>query len=199
MDRGLDAHGPYCWGKGNALRGCTKTPCTAATVRLSLVQVGGKMSSLRQVQAGRQYALPPPAPGIDPDAVHSLGDWQAVVAQAAVQQAAAGHGGGTVAEGCVRAFRGVSPSLVRELCTAAGVGGDEPASALTAQQWATLHAQWQGWLERLASHSFAASSCHTEGTYSVLGGCPNAEDSVLGILGRYYARLQAHEQFKQVG
>ena len=156
------------------------------------------MSSLRQVQAGRPYALPPPAPGIDPDACPDAAEWRRVITLAAQQQAQHGRSGSLV-EGCVRAFRGVSPALVRELCAAAGVDGSAPPQALPEPAWGALHAQWAAWLGRLASGSFAASSCPGEGTYSVLGGGREAEGSVLRMLGRYYARLQAHEQFEQAG
>jgi hypothetical protein len=165
----------------------------------SSTQVGGKMSSLRHVQTGKPYQLPPPAPGIDPDACQGQREWQRTVTLAAQQQAAGGHGRGTLLDGCVRAFRGVSPSLVRELCSLAGVDPETPVDALPGEHWATLHDQWQLWLGRMASQDFAASSCPRSGAFSVLGSYAQHEDGVLNMLGRHYSRMQAHGQFEQVG
>ena len=57
----------------------------------------------------------------------------------------------SLAAGCVRAFQGVSPSLVADLCAAAGVSPSDPPAALSDGQWAALHAGWLSWLERVQS------------------------------------------------
>ncbi len=125
-------------------------------------QVGGMMSSHRQVQVGRPYALPPQLFGVPPTAVAGgLDGWRDTLRRAAAmaaqqqQQAAAqrqrqkaqkgspgaaaaaaahGEGGGggrgeeegqkapegRLVDGFLRAFHGVSPALVEELCGRAG-------------------------------------------------------------------------------
>ncbi len=59
---------------------------------------------------------------------------------------------GTLVEGLTRAFNGVSPSLVEQLCAACGPGGPSPwaeaATGMDASQWTALHTQWQAWLLR---------------------------------------------------
>ncbi|GAB4820402.1 hypothetical protein N2152v2_007448 [Parachlorella kessleri] len=175
----------------------------AGAVAAAGYQVGGKMSSLRHVQAGKQYQLPPPAPGIDPDSCRGQQEWQQTIMLAAAQQqqqrqAASGHRQGSVLDGSVRAFRGVSPSLVRELCCTAQIDPSIPAAELSEGQWGALYAQWQRWLAQLRSGDFSATLCPRSGAYSVLGSYDRQEGSVLGMLGGYYSRLQAHGQFQQM-
>ncbi|GFH11533.1 NFACT-R_1 domain-containing protein, partial [Haematococcus lacustris] len=45
--------------------------------------VGGAMSSLRLLQTGRPYQLPPLTSGLAPDSVKGLEEWRAVVERAA--------------------------------------------------------------------------------------------------------------------
>ena len=45
------------------------------------------MSSMRQLQTGRMYSLPPPAPGIAPTSVASIEEWRDIVAASAGQVA----------------------------------------------------------------------------------------------------------------
>ena len=49
------------------------------------IQVGGKMSSKRQIQTGGSYQLPPTAQGIVPDYYNSLAEWQQTITAAADQ------------------------------------------------------------------------------------------------------------------
>lgn len=178
-------------------------------VLVAAYQVGGRMSSLRQVQQGRQYALPPVTSGVPPSKGETLQSWRANVQRAAELAAAEPQGGGggdgssssggsgngsgsravgdnqgeataatataaasggargrrrggsgaapSVLGGCVRAYQGVSPALVEELCAAAGVAPGTHPGEIEEEQWGKLHAAWRGWLERVESGSFAAT------------------------------------------
>jgi predicted ribosome quality control (RQC) complex YloA/Tae2 family protein len=148
-------------------------------------QVGGQQSSLRQVQQGRRYALPPPPPGVDPDLCAEYAPWRAAVAGAAVLVA-----GGGAAEALVRAFRGVSPALAAELLAAAGAPAGVPAAALDDALWARLHEQWAAWLARLASNDFACTSCPDTGAVSMLGALSRAHASPLRLARDAHAREQ---------
>jgi hypothetical protein len=66
----------------------------SGTVIAAAHQVGGRMSSLRQVQAGRPYAPPPMAAGLPPDAREPPRAWRDNVTRAAELAAAGGGGGG---------------------------------------------------------------------------------------------------------
>jgi predicted ribosome quality control (RQC) complex YloA/Tae2 family protein len=160
-------------------------------------QVGGKMSSLRQVQVGRAYALPPQAPGIDPEACESLQDWrETVVAAAAVlvakmQQRA---GAEALAAAMVRAFRGVSPSLARELCAAADVAADTAPSALGDAEWQRLWGRWQAWLGAVTSGDLGPFG-RAGDAYSVLGACGGETSGALELVHAYYSSVLASEGF----
>lgn len=135
-------------------------------------QVGGKMSSLRLVQQGRAYQLPPVVAGVPPDSCEGLEQWQHTV-QGAARLLEAGHAAeaadaagsksgrqrpATVSEAVVRSFLAASPSLLEELCAAAGISPAAAVGELEAQQWSSLYGQWQGWLARLAAKDFAPSA-----------------------------------------
>lgn len=168
-----------------------------------LVQVGGKMSSLRQVQQGRSYQLPPITSGISPSLDESLSDWRSNVTQAAQLVASqqrdgkkqgSGSGSGRlepvqpsksaaaqgaltssgraprVLDGCVRAYNGVSPALVEELCANAGISQVASPLQLTDEQWEKLFEQWQSWMSRLSTGNFQPTMDATGDKYSVLGG-----------------------------
>ena len=75
----------------------------------------------------------------------------AQVAEQQQQRGGALKPGPSLAAGCVRAFQGVSPSLVADLCAAAGVSPSDLPAALSDSQWAALHGTWLAWLERVQS------------------------------------------------
>ncbi|PNW73302.1 hypothetical protein CHLRE_14g627150v5 [Chlamydomonas reinhardtii] len=215
-------------------------------------QVGGMMSSHRQVQVGRSYSLPPLLFGVPPSpaaTAAAAAEWRQTLTRAAAMAAAtaaataaarqqrkkgAGGGGGSAAaaaaaaappedasrdpavaadsantviavagvagegrlmDGFVRAFHGVSPALVEELCVAAGVPGAAaaPPSSLSEGQWAALHGQWLAWQRRLAAGEFAASSDPATGRYSVFGSLPVRHASVHALLEQYYGPAAAAE------
>ena len=60
-----------------------------AAVLAAAFQVGGAMSSLRQVQQGRAYELPPIVAGVPPSAEEPLARWRDNVTRAAALAAAA--------------------------------------------------------------------------------------------------------------
>ena len=151
------------------------------------------MSSLRHVQVGGRWEPPPPATGLDPDACASAHEWREVLQQLAA--AAPPDRAPTLQQLMVRGFRGVSPQLARDIALAAGVPPDALPADLAAEQWAALHEQWQVWLQRLASGSFAPSCCPTTGAYSLLGAQPQAVPALLPFLSAYYTAEQRAEQF----
>lgn len=193
------------------------------------------MSSLRQVQAGRPYSLPPRAQGIPPDPKEPLASWQDNITRAAALAAAphtphpapdsevpsVGSQGAardrqppqppkpqTMLSGATRAYLGVSPALVEELCFTAGVLPSAEPSSLSPQAWEALYEAWQGWLGRLQARQFSpcsSSSGSSDGSsgsngssggsrrFSVLGSYPHAHPSVHELLDGYYASVQAGE------
>lgn len=186
----------------------------AGVIQHCAYQVGSAMSSLRQVQQGRVYQLPPRVGGIAPSAEEPLEAWQdnitraaALSAAAAAQrqghssssaglQAAAAQRPATLLAGATRAYMGVSPALVEELCCMAG--GLAPAtdpSSLSPQDWAALHGAWRAWILRLQEGSFAPSTCPARQRFSVLGAYDQQHDAVHAMVDGYYNSLQAGEVY----
>ena len=171
---------------------------------------------MRQLQTGRAYGLPPPAPGISPDSVGTLDEWRQVVTASADQVSqnlvshALSHGtclwrgtcyhcaaqtpsanhphktlscvqvaegnaairpgqASSLRNGCVRAFQGVSPTLVEELCARAEVDISSSPAQLTDDQWERLYGAWHHWLESLQHGRFQPSLDSQTGRLSVLG------------------------------
>ena len=160
---------------------------------LPALQVGQRMSSVRHVQVGGRWEPPPPASGLDPDSCASLEEWREVLCRLA--EAAPADRRPTLVQVAVRGFRGVSPQLARDIAQAAGVPADSLPADLAPDQWQRLHQQWQAWLQRLASGSFAASSCPRSGAYSLLGTQPRPVPSLLPFLHDYYSAPQQAETF----
>lgn len=154
------------------------------------------MSSVRHVQVGSRWESPPPANGLDPDACASLGEWRDVLLRLA--EAAPADRAPTLQQVAVRGFRGVSPQLVRDLAAAAGVPDGAVPATLAPEQWQQLWEAWQGWLARLASGTYAASTCPDSGAYSLLGTQPQPVPALLPFLHTYYSVEQQEEQFAAV-
>jgi predicted ribosome quality control (RQC) complex YloA/Tae2 family protein len=174
------------------------------------------MSSLRQVQQGRPYQLPPRAQGIAPSPDQPLAAWQDTITRAAAlaatqapqhshntpakpeQPAAAAARSAkpqTLLSGATRAYLGVSPALVEELCLSAGVLPTAEPSALTQDQWQALYSCWQSWLTKLHSKAFNPCSCSSSKRFSVLGSYPDQHSSVHDLLDGYYFSLLAGEVY----
>ncbi|PSC69693.1 Fibronectin-binding A domain [Micractinium conductrix] len=155
-------------------------------------QVGQRMSSVRHVQVGAAWEPPPQAGGLDPESCTDLEAWRATLCQLA---AAAPPGKPmTVQAAAVRAFRGVSPQLARDLAALAGVPPHAAPAELSPEQWGRLHEQWCGWQGRLASGSFSPTACAASGTYSLVGAHQRAVPAPLAFLHAYYTAPQQAEQ-----
>lgn len=209
------------------------------SILLCAYQVGGSMSSLRQVQQGRAYQLPPRAQGIAPNPDEILDSWRDNVTRAAELPASAsgptqqhhqqqqqpstdaaaagaaersGSSNGsthtkpqTLLSGATRAYLGVSPALVEELCLTAGVLPSAEPSSLSPETWQRLFGAWQGWLTRLGSKDFIPCSCSSSNRFSVLGTYAQqqgtgqqqqpASVSVHQVVDSYYFSLQAGEVY----
>lgn len=173
------------------------------------------MSSLRQVQAGRQYQLPPPVNGVPPSPQEPLDTWRDNITRAAAlaaaeqaaapskKAAAAAAASSTVASapretvlaGATRAYMGVSPALVEELCATASISPAASPDSLTPESWQALHAAWQAWLGRLHSGNFAPSSCPATGKFSVIDSYSQPHESAHDMVEGYYRSLQAGEVY----
>jgi len=161
-------------------------------------QVGSKMSSARAVQVGKQYYAPPGPMGIPPDACQSPLEWQEAVSQGD-KQVDNGKSATSVARCCVRVFLGVSPALMHDLCSTAGVNPNARLSSLEPSDWGRLYEQWNKWIQRIEESSFECTST-PEGGYSMLGRDRHdgLHESPLHFIREYYASFDNVDEFDRV-
>lgn len=75
------------------------------SILLCAYQVGGRMSSMRQLQTGGTYQLPPMAPGLQPSAADSIESWRDAVKETAHQMGARSGSQAGVGSALVRTFQ----------------------------------------------------------------------------------------------
>lgn len=107
-------------------------------------QVKPRQSRVRPLGCGDHYSAPPPAPGRAPDGQESCTRWQTHLQLAPLP----------LAQALWQGYGGVSPSLARQLCRAAGIDATLCVTALTTAQWQGLHQQWRLWLAALETRRF---------------------------------------------
>lgn len=164
---------------------------SSRTVLLAARQIGAAQSSARAVRVGKQYLLPPPAPGVRPSAEEPIGVWRQNVTGA---EDLAG-GGADIIAALTRAYQGVSPALARDLCGAANVPQSAQSAALLDEEWAELFAMWQHWLACVDSGRLAMTQDRTTGASSFLGRFTSAVPSVHDAIDERYRAAQASERF----
>lgn len=176
-------------------------------------QVGSKMSSMRLVQIGKSYTLPPPPRGIPPESCSSsLEDWRNAI-QFKEQSDNGRHR--SVSECGIQTFLGVSPSIMRDLCSTAHIKGSIPPSKLDQQQWERLFAQWKKWLDSVEGGTVTCVSLPTmsttvdegnRGGYSVIAGVREERSSnsmeegstSLDFIHKYYRSFEESDDFEKV-
>ena len=150
-------------------------------------QVTAAKSSLRTVETGQLYQLPPPLTGSFPKLKESQESWQERVSLIP----------GKIKRQLLQSYLGLSPALVKSMLVAAEIDPDLSTALMTESDWAKLFQLWQEWLKALENSNF--HPCWNESGYSVLGwgSCPNPE-KLQTILNPYYTGQLNREVFQQL-
>ena len=104
-------------------------------------QVSNQQSSVRPIQTGQLYELPPALTGTAPSLTESQERWQERVSLIP----------GKLSRQLLKSYRGLSPALVRSMVKVAGLDPDRSTESLTLSDWQQLFQYWQKWLELLGS------------------------------------------------
>ena len=120
-------------------------------------QVSDRQSSIRPIQTGDRYVLPPSQGLAAPSAAEPMGRWRERISLIP----------GPIGKHLRQPYQGVSTALATELVAAAGLATDRATDRLTEPEWAALFGQWQAWLAALATGSFQPHLTPTG--YSVMG------------------------------
>ena len=150
-------------------------------------QVSDRQSSVRPIQTGQPYELPPALTNPAPTIAESQSRWQERV----------GLVPDTLRRNLLKPYRGVSSALVLSIIQAAELDPDQSTEELSAAEWQRLFDRWQAWLSALEQEQFQPG-WKAQG-YTVLGwGSDRAETSVQMLLNRYYTDQLNLQDFSQL-
>ncbi|MEM6425137.1 MAG: NFACT RNA binding domain-containing protein [Cyanobacteria bacterium P01_D01_bin.128] len=140
-------------------------------------QVSEQQSSVRPIQTGDRYRMPPKITKPCPRLHESQADWQEKIALVP----------GPLKKRMIQAYGGLSSALLRSLIANAGLDPQQSTESLDARNWATLFTSWQQWLSRLETGRFQPG--FTAQGYTVLGlRVTEPASSVQALVERYYTR-----------
>ena len=150
-------------------------------------QVTSNKSSVRTVETGQPYQLPPPLRGNNPKLNESLNSWQERVSLIP----------GKIEKQLLKAYGGLSPAVVRAMLKKANLDPQQSTDSLTQRDWQNLYQYWQQWLQAIASEKFQPG--WTESGYTVLGWDAIEEVSNLhSLLNSYYQTQLQQETFQRL-
>lgn len=156
-------------------------------------QVSAQQSSIRPIQTGQPYELPPILTNPTPTLTEAIDRWQERISLVP----------GTLKKNLVRTYRGVSSAIALTLIHAANLDPHQSTDALSSTDWQALFTQWQRWLKSLDQHQFRPGWL-VDG-YTILGWDAVASaNSAQELIDRYYNDqlnqqdfIQLHHQLSQ--
>ncbi|MBD1923171.1 NFACT family protein [Microcoleus sp. FACHB-831] len=147
-------------------------------------QVGVQQSSIRPIQTGQPYEVPPALTATVPSLKESLERWQERVSLVP----------GQLRRQLLKNYRGLSPALVVSMIQVAGLDPDQSTDNLSNTDWEQLFSRWQEWLQSLEKSQFQPG--WTTESYSVMPwGITEPVDTVQGLLNRYYTDWLNQQEF----
>ena len=150
-------------------------------------QVSAQQSSVRPIQTGELYTLPPPLTDPTPKLTEPLDRWQERIDLVP----------GPLRRNLQKNYRGLSTALTLSLIHAAGLNPDQPTDSLSDDDWQRLFRCWQAWLQALEDETFHPG--WTADGYTVLGwGMTQAADRIQTVVDRYYTSHIDRQEFVQL-
>jgi predicted ribosome quality control (RQC) complex YloA/Tae2 family protein len=151
-------------------------------------QVTSNQSSVRTVETGQPYELPPPLMGTKPSLSETQDSWQDRVGLVA----------GKLQQQLLNSYQGLSPAVAREIIAMANLSPNQSTDSLTELDWTKLYHYWQGWLKTLATSNFQPGWLE-DGSYTVLGWkATELAHNIHTLLNNYYTNHLNREQFRQL-
>ena len=148
-------------------------------------QVSAQQSSLRPIQTGDRYTLPPRSLLSTPSRDESFEQWRDRLALVPTP----------LNKLLIKNYRGLSSALTLELLQQANLDLQLQNTDLNEAQWQSLFHRWQTWLTRLEQCQFSPVR-HDRG-YSVLGTIPS-EQTLQTLIHHYYSDRVTQQQFQQI-
>jgi predicted ribosome quality control (RQC) complex YloA/Tae2 family protein len=154
-------------------------------------QVNNKQSSVRTIETGRPYELPPSLTDPMPSLEESIDRWIERVSLIP----------GKLNQRLVKSYRGLSTILMNETIVAAGLDPVQTTDTLSDSDWEKLFEYWQIWLktlDRVDGYHFKPNL--TTNGYSVMGWVDVVAhvDTVSQAIDTYYTQILSQEAFNQL-
>jgi len=171
-------------------------------------QVSAKQSSVRPIQTGQPYEMPPALTDTAPSAIEPQNRWQERISLVP----------GQLHRNLLKNYRGLSKALIWSMIRSANLDPEQSTDSLSPHDWQQLFQRWQYWLQALENSKFKPSL--TAQGYTVIdwpapenhhvgavdGACPPSDSpplspsfpSVQELLNSYYTSEINQEVFAQV-
>jgi predicted ribosome quality control (RQC) complex YloA/Tae2 family protein len=147
-------------------------------------QVSQKQSSVRTVQTGQPYDLPPRLTNALPDLATAYEDWQERIALIP----------GPLIKQTIASYQGLSTALLKELLAEAKIPADSTTEQLSTSDWQRFFAAWRRWLQTITGGPWQPTVQDTG--YSVLSwqaGQPAS--SISSLLDEYFQEILGRQGF----
>lgn len=150
-------------------------------------QVSSTQSSVRPIQTGQPYEIPPalndPAPSLN----ESFDRWRSRIALVP----------GAIRRNLIKPYRGLSSALVLSMLEVSEIEPNRSTETLSDSEWQRLFESWRSWLTKLESEQFDPGL--TAQGYTVLGwGIVEPAKSVQEVIDRYYRDQLNQQEFNQL-
>ncbi|KRH96679.1 MULTISPECIES: NFACT family protein [Cylindrospermopsis] len=150
-------------------------------------QVSQQQSSVRPIQTGQPYEIPPKLTGNIPNLTETEARWQERVSLVP----------GSIKKQILKSYSGVSAALLDSLLLVAHISPETTTTSLTNQDWSRLFAKWQEWLRRLEEGNFKPG--WTNQGYTVMGwGEIQSVENIQELINQYYTQQLNQQGFYQL-
>jgi len=150
-------------------------------------QVSQQQSSVRPIQTGQPYEIPPKQTGPIPSLSESQARWQERVSLVP----------GAIKRQLLKNYRGLSAALLDTMLLVADIAAETTTDTLNTDDWHRLFAHWQEWLQALEVGKFQPG--WTENGYTVMGwGVVAPAKNIQELLNKYYTDELNQQLFSQL-
>jgi len=162
-------------------------------------QVSAKQSSVRPIQTGQPYEMPPSLTDAAPSLNEPQNRWQERISLVP----------GQLHRNLLKNYRGLSKALIWSMVRSANLDPEQSTDSLTPRDWQQLFSRWQHWLQALENSKFHPSL--TPEGYTVIDWpapennavgaappCVPSDCSVQELLNSYYTAELNEQLFAQL-
>ncbi|MEZ2236769.1 NFACT family protein [Microcoleus sp.] len=110
-------------------------------------QVSAKQSSVRPIQTGQPYEMPPALTDTAPSAIEPQNRWQERISLVP----------GQLHRNLLKNYRGLSKALIWSMIRSASLDPEQSTDSLSPHDWQQLFHRWQHWLQSLENSKFKPS------------------------------------------